>query len=405
MGEEDLLSGGKANDRLDPVDLEALLAQVDRFVRERLEPKAADIDAAGVFPTDLYKEFGSLGIFGLFAPQSYGGLGEDLRAACLITERLAKECLSFAISVSNCADCIAPIVQAGRQKVLDSILPGILAGELIPAFCLSEASGGSDVVAMKMHATKVNGGYRLEGEKTWITSATAADVYIMFAKTDATAGHKGLSAFVVPRTAENLTIGAAEALLGLRASPVATVTCTGTFVPDDFLLGSEGDGFKLAMSAMDHARVVIASCALGAAGKAVETAVEYARTRQQFGKPIIEHQGLGFILADLVAELAESRAFVANAIIEVEEGSPQRAGLYAAMAKKTASDFAMRAAIDAAQVLGANGLSKAYPVERLIRDCKALQIFEGTNQIQQWIIARQLAKNGISLTGLAELLA
>jgi len=404
MGEEDLLSGGKADDRLDPGDLEALLAQVDRFVRERLEPKAADIDAAGVFPADLYKEFGSLGIFGLFAPQSHGGLGEDLRAACLITERLAKECLSFAISVSNCADCIAPIVQAGRQKVLDSVLPGILAGELIPAFCLSEASGGSDVVAMKMHATKVEGGYRLEGEKTWITSATAADVFVVFAKTDASAGHRGLSAFVVPRSAQNLTIGAAEALLGLRASPVATVTCTGTFVPDEFLLGSEGDGFKLAMAAMDHARVVIASCALGAAGKAVEAAVEYARNRQQFGKPIIEHQGLGFLLADLVTGLAECRALVANAVVEVEAGDPRRTGLYAAMAKKASSDFAMRAAIDAAQVLGAIGLSKAYPVERLIRDCKALQIFEGTNQIQQMIIARQLTRNGLVLPELSELL-
>lgn len=400
-----MLGDANADDRLGPEDLEALLAQVDRFARERLEPKVADIDAAGIFPIDLYREFGSLGIFGLFAPQSHGGLGEDLRAACLVTERLAKACLSFAISVSNCADCIAPIVQAGKPKILSSILPGILAGELVPAFCLSEATGGSDVVAMKMRATGVEGGYRLEGEKTWITSATAADVFIIFAKTDATAGHRGLSAFVVPRTAENLTIGPAEALMGLRASPVATVTCAGTFVPSEFLLGSEGDGFKLAMSAMDHARVVIASSALGAASSAVETAVEYARTRQQFGKPIIEHQGLGFLLADLVTGLAENRAFVANAVFEVEAGDPRRTGLYAAMAKKTASDFAMRAAIDAAQVLGANGLSKSYPIERLIRDCKALQIFEGTNQIQQWIIARQLAKNGLSVTGLAELLA
>jgi len=399
-----LRDSANADDRLDPQDLEVLLVQVDRFAREKLEPNATSIDSAGVFPTELYKEFGNLGIFGLFAPQSHGGLGEDLRAACLVTERLAKDCLSFAISVSNCADCIAPIVQAGRQQVLSSILPGILSGALIPAFCLSEATGGSDVVAMKTRATKVEGGYRLEGEKTWITSATAADVFIIFAKTDANAGHKGLSAFVVPRTAGNLVIGAAESLLGLRASPVATVTCTGTFVPDEFLLGSEGDGFKLAMAAMDHARVVIASCALGAASRAVDTAVEYARVRHQFGKPIIEHQGLGFLLADLVTGLAESRSLVANAVFEVEAGDPRRTGLYAAMAKKVASDFSMRAAIDAAQVLGANGLSRAFPIERLIRDCKALQIFEGTNQIQQWIIARQLAKNGVSLTELSELL-
>jgi len=399
-----LRESANADERLDPRDLEALLAQVDRFAREKLEPNAGSIDTAGIFPAEFYKEFGRLGIFGLFAPQSHGGLGEDLRAACLVTERLARDCLSFAIIISNCADCIAPIVQAGRQEVIETVLPGILSGELIPAFGLSEATGGSDVVAMKARATKVEGGYRLEGEKTWITSATNADVFIIFAKTATDAGHKGLSAFVVPRTAENLAIGTPESLLGLRASPVATVTCSGTFVPDQFLLGKEGDGFKLAMAAMDHARVVIASCAIGAAGRAVETAIEYARTRQQFGRPIIEHQGLGFLLADLVTGLAESRALVANAVVEVEAGDPRRTGLYAAMAKKAASDFAMRAAIDAAQVLGANGLSKAFPVERLIRDCKALQIFEGTNQIQQWIIARQLAKNGISLAELSELL-
>lgn len=393
-----------AVDKLDPQDCEALLTQVDRFARERLELSANAIDSAGEFPTALYREFGRLGIFGLFAPQSHGGLGEDLGAACLVAERLAKDSLSFAISVSNCADCIAPIVQAGSPEVLESILPRILSGESVPAFCLSEATGGSDVVAMKTRAVKVEGGYRLEGEKAWITSATAADIFIFFAKTDADAGHKGLSAFVVPRNAQNLTVGAAEPLLGLRSSPVATVNCAGTFVPDEFRLGREGDGFKLAMAAMDHARVVIASCALGAASKAVETAVEYARARQQFGKPIIEHQGLGFLLADLVTGLAACRSLVANAIFEVEAGEARRTGVYAAMAKKSASDFAMSAAIDAAQVLGANGLSKAFPIERLIRDCKALQIFEGTNQVQQWIIARQLAKNGVSLTELRELL-
>jgi alkylation response protein AidB-like acyl-CoA dehydrogenase len=356
------------------------------------------------FPRELYREFGQLGVFELFAAPGSSNHHDNLKAICLVCERLARVSLSFAITVSNCADCLAPIIRAGPSAIRERLLPGLLSGELVPAFALSEPSGGSDVAAMRMRAVQAPGGYLLEGSKAWITSAPAADLFILFAKTDPSAGHRGISAFLVPRNTHGLHVGPAEELLGLRSSPVASVECDGAFVPEDCRLGKEGEGFSLAMSAMNPARVAIAACALGAATTAVETAVDYARTRQQFGVTIIDHQGLGFMLADLVSGLAESRALLASAICAGEHADGRLAGLYAAMAKRNASDFAVRAASDAAQILGANGLTRAFPVERLIRDTKALQIFEGTNQIQQWIIARQLSRHGLELLELETLL-
>lgn len=356
------------------------------------------------FPRDLYLEFGQLGVFELFAGHGSGDHDGNLTAICLVCERLARDSLSFAITVSNCADCLAPIMRGGLPGIQESILPSLLSGELVPAFALSEPGGGSDVAAMRMRAIHAPGGYILEGSKAWITSAPVADLFILFAKTNPEAGHKGISAFLVPRATHGLRVGPAEDLLGLRSSPVANVECHGVFVPEDFRLGLEGEGFALAMSAMNPARMAIAACALGAARTAVETAVDYARTRQQFGAPIIDHQGLGFMLADLVSGLAESRALLASAIRASERTDRKLTGIYAAMAKRNASDFAVRAASEAAQILGANGLTRAFPVERLIRDTKALQIFEGTNQIQQWIIARHLSRHGLGLLELETLL-
>lgn len=356
------------------------------------------------FPRELYYEFGKLGVFELFATVPGAGQNDNLRAISLVCERLARDNLSFAIAVSNCADCIAPLLHGSLSELRKALLPRLLSGELVPAFALSEPEGGSDVAAMRMHGTRVDGGYLLEGSKAWITSATAADVFIIFAKTDLEAGNKGISAFLVPRSANGLSIGPAEDLLGLRSSPVAGITCNGTFVPLEQRIGEEGEGFGIAMAAMNPARVAIAACALGAAATAIETAVDYARQRKQFGVPIIDHQGLGFMLADLVSGLAESRALLASAVIAAENTGGHLAGLYAAMAKKNASDFAVRAASEAAQILGANGLTRAFPIERLIRDTKALQIFEGTNQIQQWIIARQLSRRGLELVEMETLL-
>lgn len=382
----------------------AIMDSVDRFCRIELGPRAQDIDDAAAFPLDLYRQFAALGIFALWVPEKDGGVGQDLIAPLKISERLARHNLAFAISVSNCGDCIAPIVAKGNAEVKARYLPAILSGAVVPAFCLSEPAGGSDVAAMTATARRDGDAYVLNGRKMWITSAPVAGVFVVFAKTDPAAGHKGITAFVVPREAAGLVIGAPEELLGLRSSPTAEVSFNDVRVPLGNRLGDEGEGFKLAMITMDEARVNIACCALGAAATAVETAVAYARERKQFGVPIIDHQGLGFEVAELVTGLATARAIVADAVQALAKGQGRLPGIYAAMAKKVASDFAMEAAVKAAQVLGGYGLTRSYPTARLIRDCKALQIFEGTNEIQKWIISRELARNGLTLLDLDDLL-
>lgn len=382
----------------------AIMDSVDRFCREQLAPRAQQIDDDGVFPMELYRRFADLGVFGLWVPEEDGGVGQDLIAPLKISERLARHNVAFAISVSNCGDCIAPMVAKGSVEVKSRYLPPILAGEMVPAFCLSEPAGGSDVAAMTTTALRDGDDYVLNGRKMWITSATVAGVFVVFAKTDPAAGHKGITAFVVPRDAEGLSVGAPEKLLGLHSSPTAEVSFNNVRVPVGNRLGDEGTGFRLAMITMDEARVNIACCALGAAAAAVETAVEYARERKQFGVPIIDHQGLGFEVADLVTGLATARAIVANAVQAMQRGRGRTPGIYAAMAKKVASDFAMEAAVQATQILGGYGLTRSYPTARLMRDCKALQIFEGTNEIQKWIISRELARNGLDLLEMDDLL-
>lgn len=330
-------------------------------------------------------------------PEQYGGSGPDLVTPLLVSERLARASVAFSITVSNCGDCVAPILRGGSDWAKQAYLPQIASGKLIPCFCLSEPSGGSDVAAMKSTAVRNGDQYVITGHKMWITSAPVADVFVVFAKTDPQAGHKGITGFVVERDAKGLSIGKAEALVGLRGSPTAEVKFDEVRVSVRNRLGEEGEGFKIAMSTLDESRLNIAAVSLGAATAAVETAVEYARTRIQFGKPIIEHQGLQFILSDLVTALAGARALWEKAVTVLAQGASRKAGVYAAMAKLVASDLSMKAAVDAAQVLGAYGLSRSYPVERLLRDCKALQIFEGSNEIQKWLIGRQLQKSGLDL--------
>lgn len=389
---------------LDKETRAAFLQSVDRFVRDRLAPNAQKIDDEAVFPRELYKAFADTGALGLWVPQSLGGFGPDLVAPLKIVERLARENVAFAVTVSNCGDCLAPIAEAGAESVKQRWLPGIMSGDLVPAFCLSEPGGGSDVVAMTTTARREGDSYVIDGRKMWITSAPAADVFVVFAKTDVAAAHKGITAFVVPRDTPGLTVGAPERLLGLHSSPTAEVSFDNVRVPVEARLGEEGAGFKLAMVTLDESRLSIACVALGAAATAVETASQYARERVQFGKTLIEHQGLGFIISDLATGLANARAILADAVRMLERSRDRRAGVYAAMAKLVCTDFAMSAAVTAAQVMGGYGLTRASPVARLIRDCKALQIFEGANEIQKWIISREIQKNGLQLADLDELL-
>ena len=391
------MTGLEGGPSLDNAARKAILASLDRFIRDRLAPRAKEIDATAEFPRDLYKAVGELGIFGLWAPTEFGGSGPDLVTPLLVAERLARVSVAFALSVSNMGDCMAPLATAGSDWAKQAYLPGMARGDIVPCFCLSEPSGGSDVAAMTTHARRDDRDYRLTGRKMWITSAPVSDVAVVFAKTAPDAGHKGITGFVVPRGAKGLTVGKPEDLVGLRGSPTTEVLFDDVRVPAEARLGEEGEGFRLAMITLDESRLNVATISLGAATAAISEAVDYARVRVQFGKPIIEHQGLQFILSDRATELAAARALWEKAV-EVKARGPSRlASTYAGMSKLMASDLAMRAAVDAVQVLGAYGLSKSYPVERLLRDCKALQIFEGSNEIQRWSIGRQLQKSGLML--------
>jgi alkylation response protein AidB-like acyl-CoA dehydrogenase len=374
-----------------------ILESIDRLIRERIAPRAAEIDATDEFPRDLYQAAGSVGVFGLWIPPEYGGIGPDLVTPLLISERIARESASFALAFSNCGDAATPIVVGGTEAVKQRYLPAIARGEAIPCFCLTEPAGGSDAAAITTRAVRGDGHYVISGRKMWCTNGSIGDVFVVFAKTDPLGGHRGISAFVVPRAAEGFTFGRDERLIGLRGSPSTELIFEEVRVPAENRLGQEGEGFKIAMSALDEARLNCAAMALGVATAAMQHAIDYAKERRQFDKPIIEHQGLQFLIAQVVTEIAAARALWKEAIAKLERGKNREASIHAAMCKLIATNVAMKATTEAVQVFGANGLSRTYPLERMMRDVKAFQIFDGTNQIQMMVIGRYCQKVGLPL--------
>ncbi len=372
-----------------------ILATVDRFARDKVAPRAAEIDRTGAFPRDLYAEAGKLGLFGLWIPEDFGGSGLDVVTPLLIAERLARDSATFSLIYSNCGDATTPIVQAASEDLKRAYLPRIASGEIVPAFSLSEPAAGSDAASITTFAERRGDHYVLNGRKAWCTNGAVAEVFVVFAKTDRDAGHKGISAFLVPRDTPGFTWGPDEDLLGLRGSPTTPLFFDDAPVPLGNRLGEEGEGFKVAMITLDEARLNCAAMAIGVATGALRLAVAYAGERVQFGKPIIQHQGLQFLLAEMTARLAAARSLWESAMDLLANDHTRRASTYAAMAKLVATEAAMRITTDAVQVLGGNGLSKAYPLERMMRDVKAFEIFDGTNQIQKMLIGRYLEKQGL----------
>ena len=301
-----------------------ILDGVERFVRERVAPRAAEIDETGEFPRDLWDAAAELGLFGLGIPEEYGGLGRDLVTPLLISERIARVSAAFALTFNNSTDSVVPIVQAGSARVKRDYLPRLAAGELIPCISISEPQGGSDVAAIKTTARREGGGYVLNGRKMWCSNGPVGDLFTVFAKTDPEAGSRGLSAFVVPKDAPGFTAGRGEPLMGLRGSPVGELIFEDVPVPGDARLGEEGEGFRIAMLTLDESRLHCAATALGVATAAVEHATAYACERVQFGKPIIEHQGIQFLLAELVTELAAARALLGGGHVQVAAGAHAR---------------------------------------------------------------------------------
>lgn len=375
---------------------EQVLDTLDRFIAAELAPRAASLDASDAYPWDLHERAAALGLFAIALPEAYGGLGLDLRTRLRVIERVARVSASFAVILSAWPDAVLPIVEFGSEPLKREVLPKVASGTWCPAIAISEPEAGSDAAAMATRAEAAPGGYRLTGTKAWCTHGGMADVVVVFAKTDPSAGSRGITAFLVRKGCGGFRVVRDEALTGLRGSPQSLLEFDGCFVPESDRLGPEGAGFRKAMEALDEARLNVSAKALGCAHTCLRLAVDHARERRAFGKPIIEHQGLAFLLAELATDYASARALWLEAVSAFERGRSRHASVLGSMAKNACTAIGMRAPVEAIQVFGAAGLSTDLPLERFLRDAKAYQIYDGTTQIHQMIIGRHLAREGFA---------
>ncbi len=336
----------------------------------------------------MLRTLGRAGLLGLPYPEEHGGAAQPYEVYLQVLEILASRWLAVAEAVSVHTLACFPVAQYGSDELRER-LPDMLGGELIGAYCLSEPQGGSDAASLATRATRDGDDYVLSGTKAWITHAHSADFYNVFCRTGGP-GPKGISCLLADAGTPGITPQAVERTMGLRSSPVAQIAFDDARVPADRLVGGEGTGFTIAMSALDSGRLGIAACAVGLAQGALDYAVGYARERQQFGRAIVDFQGLGFLLADLATQISAARALTLAAARLRDAGRPY--SIEAAKAKLFATDVAMRVTTDAVQVLGGSGYVADHPVERFMREAKVLQIVEGTNQIQRLVISRALAK-------------
>ncbi|MFV1853116.1 MAG: acyl-CoA dehydrogenase family protein [Thalassospira sp.] len=372
-----------------------VLDSVDRFIEQHLEPRAAEIDDKDEYPQDLHNIASDLGLFGLAIPEAYGGVDVSFRTRLFVIERICRSSASFACLLSAWPDGLAPLLEYGTDELKQRLLPKTALGEFAPAFGLSEPDAGSDAAALKTHAVRDGDSYILNGTKTWITHGGFADYVTVFAKTDQTVGHRGITAFLVEKGTPGFNVIRDEKLTGLRGSPQSTLEFVDTRIPASNRLSDEGAGFKIAMAALDEARLNCSAQALGIAYRAIQEATAFAQNRKAFGQSIIEFQGVHFLLAELCTEYAAARALWLQAIFEYETDRSRRSGIIGSMAKNACSAIGMKAPIEAIQICGAMGLHKDMLLERLMRDAKAYQIFDGTTQIHNLIIGRYLQKEGL----------
>jgi alkylation response protein AidB-like acyl-CoA dehydrogenase len=368
---------------------EELRRSVRRFAEERVAPHAAEADDRAEFPRKSYEAYRESGFARLPYPVEHGGDGGDRVAYAILVEEIARVCAASSLFVFIPPLACAPILAHGSAELQARILPKVVAGEWLGSYCLSEAHAGSDAAALSTRAVRDGDDYVLDGRKLWITGAGVSDFYTVFAKTDPAARTRGLSAFVVERDTPGFSIGKVEAKLGLRGSPTGELVLDGVRIPAANLVGEEGAAYGYALAALDGSRPIVGAQAVGIAQGALDVALQYATDRAQFGSKIAEFQGIQFMLADMATQLEAARLLVYRACAMVDAGSPgvTRAS---SMAKLFASDTAMRVTTDAVQVLGGAGYTRDFPVERMMRDAKATQIYEGTNQVQRLVIAKRL---------------
>ncbi|KGP74165.1 acyl-CoA dehydrogenase [Pontibacillus yanchengensis] len=370
---------------------EMLRKMVRDFAKNEVEPTAAERDEEERFDREIFDQMAELGLTGIPWPEEYGGIGSDYLSYVIAVEELSRVCASTGVTLSAHISLASwPLFKYGNEEQKKTFLYQLAQGEKLGAYALSEPGAGSDVASMKTMAKKDGDHYVLNGNKVWITNGGVGDIYIVFAKTDADAKHRGISAFIVEKGTPGFTFGKKEKKLGIRSSPTTELIFEDCKIPASNMLGNEGDGFKIAMTTLDGGRNGIAAQALGISQGALDAAVGYAKEREQFGKPIAQNQGISFKLADMATDIESARLLTYQAAWLESEGKPY--GKASAMSKLFAGDAAMRITTEAVQVFGGYGYTKDYPVERYMRDAKITQIYEGTNEIQRLVIGRMLTK-------------
>jgi len=366
---------------------------VRAIARDRVAPRAAEIDKSGEFPWDIVEVFRENDLFGVLFDEAYGGIGESSLLAFVTIEELSKVCATSGVIVAVQELGSLGIKLAGTEEQKQRYLPRLASGEWLAAYALTEPESGSDSAAMRTTARREGDEYVLNGGKRFITNAGVASVYVVFAKSDPQAGHGGISAFVVEADAPGFEVGRIEPKMGIKGSTTGELFFNDCRIPAANLLGSEGEGFKLAMRILDRSRPGIGAQGLGLAQGATDYAVDYAKSRETMGKPIGQHQLIAGMLADMETKCEAARGLLYKVGRMIDEGDtgPELTKL-SAMAKLYCTDVAMEVTTDAVQVLGGYGYISEYPVERMMRDAKITQIYEGTNQIQRLVIAREMLK-------------
>src|SRR5438309_5780504 len=368
----------------------AIRDTIRELVQDRVAPRAAEIDEQAEYPKDIEQLFVENGVLAIPFPEEYGGISGSSVTICMGIEEIAKACTTSSLMLAVQALGSYPILAAGTEEQKSRLCPPLAQGRVV-AYALSEPGSGSDAAAMKTTAKRYGDEYILNGSKVFITHGSVADTLIVFARTDPEGGSRGISAFVLEREESPWKVVKLEHKLGIRGSPTAMLAFDDVRVPARNRLGEEGQGFKLALAVLDRSRPGIGAQALGIAEGALDYAIGYAKERQQFGQPIASFQGLQFMLADMATQVEAARHLVYLAATKVDVRAPDLTKV-AAMAKLFASDMAMKVTTDAVQILGGYGYIQDYPVERMMRDAKITQIYEGTNQIQRVVISRALLR-------------
>ncbi|MFB6819699.1 acyl-CoA dehydrogenase family protein [Streptomyces sp. NPDC056347] len=374
--------------RLPTEESRELLALVRDIAQREIAPKAAEEEEAGLFPREIFSLLSDSGLLGLPYDSAHGGGDQPYEVYLQVLEELAAARLTVGLGVSVHSLACHAVAGYGTDEQRAEHLPAMLGGGLLGAYCLSEPAAGSDAASLRTKAVRDGDDWVITGTKAWITHGGVADFYTVLARTGVE-GARGITAFLVPGDAEGLNAAAPEKKMGMKGSPTAQLNFDGVRIPDARRVGEEGQGFAIALSALDSGRLGIAACAIGVAQAALSEAIDYAAGRQQFGRPIADFQGLRFMLADMATQIEAGRALYLEAARLRDAGKPF--SRQAAMAKLFCTDTAMRVTVDAVQVLGGYGYTLDFPVERLMREAKVLQIVEGTNQIQRMVIARHLA--------------